>query len=388
MTTTPLRGRTVVDFSLYVPGPHCTKILAELGADVVKVEPLGGDPVRRFMPGLYEGLNSAKRVLAIDVKDPRGLDVCRRLLNGVDVVVEGFRPGVMDRLGIGFADVSALSPAVVYCSLTGYGQEGPRAADAGHDVNYTAVAGGFAVQLAVDDDPQQGPFAAADLGGALYAATAICATLAGIPSQPVHLDVSLSEASLALSAVGWGRAMQGEPIRPDDVGSLAPGYGIYRCRDGRRVAVAAVEDEFWDRLCNALGVEDLTGAPFNDHHGRMTHRRMLTERLRQTIVQWDCATLVDRAHTDGIPVSALHTVDDVRLDAHLRHRDAIRARSRGFEVAHPVQYGGQRPKQQDRPTGTQLTRHDVAMMTGLGDEDIEALARAGVIGQPTTPADA
>ncbi|CDO30859.1 CaiB/BaiF CoA transferase family protein [Mycolicibacterium porcinum] len=381
----PLRGRTVVDFSLYVPGSHCTKILAELGAEVIKVEPVTGDPVRNFMPGLYDSLNSGKRTVALDLKDPRGLDVCRRLLTDVDVVVEGFRPGVMERLGLGFTDIVSLSPKVMYCSLSGYGQDGPRALDSGHDLNYNAVAGAFAVQLAVGDTPHAGPFAAADLGGAMYAATAICASLADARGDNVHLDVSLTEASLALSAVGWGRPMTGEALHDEDIGSLAPGYGIYRCRDGKWIAVGAVEDEFWVSLCSALGTPELATHPYDCHTGRMRNRRFLSGRLTEQIAQCDSSALLGYSGANGIPLSPLQSVEDVRADPHFRHRNAIHPLPDGFAVTHPVRYSGSRPPAQSGCVP--MTPEELGTVTRLGADAIDALAREGVIGHQPTAAD-
>lgn len=375
----PLRGRKVVDFSLYVPGAYCTMILADLGADVIKIEPVTGDPVREFMPGLYDVLNSAKRIVPVDLKSPAGLDVCRRLLRDADVVVEGFRPGVTDRLGIGYQAVRALAPKVVYCSLSGYGQDSARASDAGHDLNYTAIAGGFAVQLAVGDSPRSGPFAAADLGGAMFAATSICASLAGDRRESVHLDVSLTDAALALSMVGWGRAMTGGELLARDIGSLAPGYGLFCCQDGRWIAVGAVEDPFWRDLCDVLGAPELAEPPFDSHPQRMDHRVLLTERLSDALRRIDSGEVIRRTAVRGLPVSVLHTIDDVVADEDLRRRAAIRPLPDGFTVNHPVRYSGERPgrRHDGRP---HHALDQLSSMTDLSDENVAELVRTGVIG--------
>lgn len=379
----PLRGRNVVDFSQYVPGPYCTRILTDLGADVIKIEPVTGDPVRDFMPGLYDVLNGGKKILPLDLKEAAGLDVCDRILRQADVVVEGFRPGVADRLGIGYRAVSAISSTVVYCSLSGYGQDGPRASHAGHDLNYSALAGGFAVQLAVGDCPQAGPFAAADLGGAMFAATSICASLAAERDCSVHLDVSLTEASLALAAVGWGSVMTGQPLRERDIGSRAPGYGMFCCADGHWIAVGAVEDAFWDDLCALLGISDLAEPPFDTHSQRMLHRTELAQRLGEALRHHRRNELLDKTAVLGLPVSPVHTIDDVVADGHFQHRGAIRRLDGGFAVDHPVRFDGQRPRRQrDHEPIDGLSR--LPSMTGLSDETVADLVETGVVGYVPT----
>ncbi|HEY8058181.1 MAG TPA: CoA transferase, partial [Acidimicrobiales bacterium] len=135
-----LEGVRVLDLSIWRPGPYATQLLVEMGADVVKVEPPGGDPMRVF-PALFADLNAGKRGAAVDLKDPAGRRAVLRRAAGADVVIEGFRPGVAVRLGVGEADVRSVNPTVVYCSISGYGQDGPLVAAPGHDINYQAWAG-------------------------------------------------------------------------------------------------------------------------------------------------------------------------------------------------------------------------------------------------------
>ncbi|HET9557179.1 MAG TPA: CaiB/BaiF CoA-transferase family protein, partial [Actinomycetota bacterium] len=183
----------VLDLSIWRPGPYATQLLVEMGADVVKVEPPGGDPMRVF-PTLFADLNAGKRSAAVDLKAPVGRAAVLERATGADVVIEGFRPGVAARLGVGEVDVRAVNPTVVYCSISGYGQDGPLVAAAGHDINYQAWAG-------VLEPPGDGgePVVArppiADLAGGASAALAVCAALVrrGRSGQGESIDVAMTD---------------------------------------------------------------------------------------------------------------------------------------------------------------------------------------------------
>ena len=165
----------VLDFGIWRPVPFATQLLAELGAQVTKVEPPGGDPMRMF-PALYESLNARKTILEHDLKDPEGQAAARALMADTDVVIEGFRPGVADRLGIGYEAARAANRSVIHCSISGYGQDGRLATTPGHDLNYQAWAGFLAARA---PEVTRSGVPVGDLAGGAYAAMAICAALAG-----------------------------------------------------------------------------------------------------------------------------------------------------------------------------------------------------------------
>jgi crotonobetainyl-CoA:carnitine CoA-transferase CaiB-like acyl-CoA transferase len=260
-----LRGIRVLDLSRLLPGPFLTMVLADMGADVIKVEdPRVGDYLRAFPPakggvgGRYLAVNRGKRSIALDLKAPAGRDALLRLAERADVVVESFRPGVMDKLGLGYAALSAQNARLVVCSISGYGQTGPYAHRAGHDLDYIGLAGVLAMGGPAGGAPVMPGVQIADLaGGALWSATAILGALVGRErtGRGAHLDISMTEGALALLAAELGNLDCGaRPTRGTETlnGGLAC-YGVYRTADDRYLAVGALEPKFWLALNGALG---------------------------------------------------------------------------------------------------------------------------------------
>lgn len=256
----PLAGIRVLDLTRLLPGPMCTMHLADLGADVIKVEDTGaGDYAPRTMRAL---VNRNKRAVRLDLKHPAGRDALLALVRRADVLVEGFRPGVMDRLGLGYETLAALRPALVYCSLSGYGRSGPWAQRAGHDLNYAAVAGVVDQNAVTDVDgvpvPALPGVPPADLlGGAAMATTGILAALVAARStgRGRHVEVAMSDGVLAHAVMPLVALNRGEPVPPAGDGTLTGGlacYAVYRTADDRFMAVAALEMKFWQQLCATL----------------------------------------------------------------------------------------------------------------------------------------
>jgi crotonobetainyl-CoA:carnitine CoA-transferase CaiB-like acyl-CoA transferase len=238
----------VVDLTRYAPGPFCTLVAAGLGAEVIKVElPPEGDPLRRIDSAAFDRLNAGKKSVALDWKAPGGADALRRLVKTADVLVEGFRPGVMARLGLDEARLRGEAPSLIYVSITGYGQSGPYRDRAGHDVNYMAVSG------ALDGVETPLPLQVADFaGGGLFAITAILAALLERRSSGLgrHLDLSMHHGLLSLLMLGSGDA------RERLAGSY-PNYSLYRTKDGGVLSVGALEPKFWRAFCEAIDRPDL-----------------------------------------------------------------------------------------------------------------------------------
>ncbi len=241
-----LSGVRVLDLSIWRPGPYATQLLADLGADVVKVEPPGGDPMRAF-PELFATLNANKRSVALNLHDADDRARAHALVRDTDAVVEGFRPGVAARLGMGEAELRAFHPTLVYCSVSGYGQTGPLAPVPGHDLNYQAYA---AVLTPDGGDPVEGRVPIADLAGGLAAAMGVCAALVGRSrtGDGEHVDVAMADV-LATWTGPIGRlalAGSGEPL-----GRLAS-YGSFRTADGSWITLGVIsEQHFWARVCDA-----------------------------------------------------------------------------------------------------------------------------------------
>src|SRR5436189_1848780 len=260
----PLQGIRVLDLTRLLPGAFCTLQLADMGADVVKVEePTAGDYMRWYPPlhdgqsVLFNALNRNKRSVTLNLKADAGRQLFLALAERADVVVEGNRPGVMDRLGLGWPALRARNPRLVMCAITGYGQAGPLATRAGHDLNYMAIAGALSLNAPQGMSPHPLAVQVADLGaGGQAAAVAILGALLGVArgGEGRYLDVSMTDGALTWLAVPLAQERVQGPI-PTGMHRLTGRYacyGVYRCADGRHLSVAALEPKFWRALCDAL----------------------------------------------------------------------------------------------------------------------------------------
>lgn len=263
----PLEGVRVLDFSTLLPGPLATLILAEAGAEVTKIERPGrGDDLRSYKTAFgpssvsFALLNRGKASLAVDLKSPEGRERLLPLVREADVLVEQFRPGVMDRLGLGYGDVCGINPGIVYCSITGYGQSGPRSHVAAHDLNYVSEAGLLGLVRGADGAPVLPHALLADIGGGAYPAVMnILLALLGREKtgEGAHLDVSMSDNVFPFLywALGNGTAAGDWPEPGAElVTGGSPRYNLYRTADGEYVAAAPLEDHFWRNFCDTIGL--------------------------------------------------------------------------------------------------------------------------------------
>ena len=266
----PLAGVRVLDLTRLLPGPMCTLHLGDMGADVIKVEdPTAGDYARWYPPlskthgPFFLALNRNKRSVKLDLRQDDGKAAFKALAKSADVIVEGFRPGVMDRLGVGYETIAKVNPAIVFCAISGYGADGPYRDLAGHDINYLSYAG-VADQMGPRDGPPQPiNFQIADLaGGALSAAMGILAALVDAKSsgQGRFVDISMTDCSFAHGVAALGTLLATGDTRPRGADRLNGGtacYGFYETKDGRYMSLGALEPKFWVNFCKAVGREDL-----------------------------------------------------------------------------------------------------------------------------------
>lgn len=263
----PLNDILVLDFSTLLPGPLATLMLAEAGAEVVKLERPGtGEDARYTHPKIdglsigYAILNRGKKSIALDLKAEGAVESLRPLIERADVLVEQFRPGVMERLGLGYEAVRSLNPGIIYCSITGYGQTGPKRDLAGHDLNYVGDSGILSLSRGPDEQPTM-PFAlVADIGGGSYPAVVnilLALRERDRTGQGAHLDIAMAEGAFAFAY--WAhakRVVAGEPVQNGAdrlTGGLAR-YRLYTAADGRQIAVGALEEKFWQAFCDVIGL--------------------------------------------------------------------------------------------------------------------------------------
>jgi crotonobetainyl-CoA:carnitine CoA-transferase CaiB-like acyl-CoA transferase len=324
----PLAGLRVLDLTRLLPGPVATQHLADLGADVIKIEDTGEGDYARSMgarPGetsaFFKLVNRNKRALRLDLQKPEGVAVFQRLTLSADVVIEGFRPGVMDKLGIGYEALAVLNPRIVFCSISGYGQDGPYAQRAGHDINYIGYAG-VLDQIGTAGGPPAVPnFQIGDLlGGALAPLVGLLAAVidARASGRGRRVDVAMTDAVFAHAVfplAGLLARLAPPPRGADLLSGGVPCYGVYATADGRHMAVGALEKKFWELLCDTLGRPDLK--PFHlafGAKGEQAKRELAAVFAAKTQAEW--IAIFDRVDCCVTPVLTIaEALDNEQLQA-------------------------------------------------------------------------
>jgi alpha-methylacyl-CoA racemase len=294
--TQPLSGILVLDFTTLLPGPLATLMLAEAGAEVIKIERPEGEDMR-MMPPRHDGeaavfavLNRGKKSVTLDLKNENDRKRLAPLIEKADVLIEQFRPVVMERLGLGFEAVKKINPKIVYCSISGYGQQGPRAGEAGHDINYQSLTGLLAIQPGPADRPVIPPALVADIGGGTM--PAVINILLGLrqrdaTGEGVYLDVAMTDAMFTFAwyayAIGQVTGKFPGPGELRLVGA-SPRYQLYPTRDGKIIACGALEQKFWVAFCNVIG---LPAPLMNDLADEAATRQACAEIIaRETAEHW------------------------------------------------------------------------------------------------------
>lgn len=322
----PLQGIKVLDFSTLLPGPVCSLLLAEAGAEVIKVErPNGGDEMRSYVPkagedsGNFVILNRGKQSIAIDLKDPEMIAKLKPLIQECDVILEQFRPGVMDRLGLGYEAVKSLNPRIIYCAITGFGQTGPDAFLAAHDLNYVAQTGMLSLVGDSNGQPSLPPALIADIAGGAYPAFSnilLALRQRDLTGSGCFIDIAMSDNLFTF--LYWVIAEQQlDGKSPKTSASLVTGgtprYQIYKTRDQRFLAAAPLEDKFWSTFCKLIGLEarfcDPACAP---HEARDAVARII---LEKTAKEWEA---IFNGHDACVVV--VKTFDEALQSEHFKSR--------------------------------------------------------------------
>jgi len=259
-----LNGVRVLDLSRLLPGAYCTQLLQAQGAEVTKIEPPAGDPIRALPGGeaYFAALHRGKQLLTIDLRSEAGRQALRRRMVDADVLVEGFRPGVMERMELGYQALAAINPALVYCAVTGYGSNGSIARRAGHDLNYLARSGALSLMPVRDGAPAIPGLQVADLAGGLQGAFLVAAALATRLQTGRGCRVEVSMTDLMRSWTVLPRAARGAGVPGLPLTGELPCYHVYSVPDGF-LTVAALEPDFWAEFCRVIGREDLVPRQFD-----------------------------------------------------------------------------------------------------------------------------
>jgi len=382
MSTLPLEGIRVLDLSRLLPGPYLTQLMADLGAEVIKVEtPLAGDHARLAPPEMglgkmYESINQGKKSLALNYRNARGRELFLELAKTADVVLEGFRPTVADKYGIGYEAVRAVKADIVYCSLSGYGQDGPYQQRAGHDFNYLSVGGAFALNGRPGERPVPYGLPVADLSGGMLAAIAILGALVGRErgGQGMYLDMALLDGviswmtPLALSAYFSGLEVDAgtHPL----LGGRAF-FNIYETSDGKYVTLAAIEPHFWGDFCKTIGRVDLIERQFD----RTLEPEVEAIFKQKTRAEW----LALFADNDAC-VEPVNSVEEMLSDPQVRARGHVHMED-GRPVGMHSPFVFARTGRSPAPALGADSR-DLLREVGVSDEEIDSLAERKIIAVP------
>ena len=379
-----LSGLKVLDLTMNLPGPYMTWILALLGADVVKVEnPSGGDYSRALMGDgnsspFFEAVNRNKRSVALNLKHPQGKRIFLNLLKSYDVLIDGFRPGTMEKLGLGYDDTSKVNPRLIHVSISGYGQTGPNRLKAGHDINYLALSGILSMTGSRNGDLALPGVQVADLaGGSLMALTGLLAAIIQREKtgKGQFVDVSMYDGLLSLATMVFAGVEAGlEPPEPSGMtlNGRYPCYGLYKTSDGRYMSLGALEFKFWKNFCEAVGRQDLIGAQFGDQEVIAQLDVLFRSKTQE---QW--TKFMAGADACCEPVLNLYEAVDspLALARSMVNSDPEGKRSLGF----PLKLSANLlPPDNPAPNLGEHTR-EVLKGIGMTDDELRSLAHDGVI---------
>lgn len=391
----PLEGFKVLDLSRTLAGPYATMMLADMGADVIKVEePSSGDESRRFIPPkwndescYYLAANRNKRGITVNLKSPEGIEIIKELVKDADVLVENFRTGTMEKLGLGYETLKEINPKLVFCSISGFGRTGPEKDRAGYDVLLQAFAGLMSI-TGEEDRPAKAGMSIADLTTGMFAAFGIVSALHASKNTGIgqYLDISLLDSQVALlnhMAVGY-MAEGTYPKRMGTAhGSLVP-YRAFKTGDND-VVIAVANDGLWNKMCTALGWTDMENEEkFKLNAHRVKYRDELETLIQERFLQMSSEEITGKLDRAGVPCGPIQTIDQV-----LKHPQVI-AREMMIDIEHPnvpnlkvpafpVKFSETKPQVRYAPPLLGEHSEEVLRSLGYSDEKIRELMENKVI---------
>lgn len=388
----PLSSLKILDFSTLLPGPFASLLLADMGAEVLRIESPTRVDLTRVLPPHVDGvsashayLNRNKRCISLDLKAPAAVELVKKLVCEYDIVLEQFRPGVMDKLGVGYEALKAVNPKLIYVSITGYGQTGPYRDRAGHDINYLALAGVASHTGRADSGPLPLGIQVADVaGGSLHGVIGLLAAVVQrqLTGQGQQVDISMTDCSFSLNAM-TGAAYLAAGVEPSMQGNALNGgsfYDYYRSRDGQWFSVGSLEPQFMQQLCSALGRPELAELGL-----RPDKQEMLKDEIRKAFEQRDAAEWREIFAALDACVEPLLSFSEAVEHPQIKARELVvevpqDGKPAQRQLAHPIKFSAGVPS--PRHIGAPLGAHNQEVLLGLGYslEQIADLRQAKVIG--------
>jgi crotonobetainyl-CoA:carnitine CoA-transferase CaiB-like acyl-CoA transferase len=402
----PLSHIRVLDITEFLAGPFATQILGDLGAEVIKIESPQGDSSRHIPPNFVAGsstyftcINRNKYSLVVDLKSAEGVEIVRSLAGRCDVLIENRRPGVLDRLGLSYEELARINPELIWCSISGFGQDGPDRDAAAYDMVVQAISGGMSLTGEKNGRPVRAGVPIGDIGAGLYGVIGVLAALAkrGRTGRGNHIDISMLDVQVAFLNYQASQYLNGGKV-PGPQGrehDFLPTYRCFATRDGREVAVTANTERMWRDMCRVLGRPELVDdARFVSVPERNRYRSALIAELEAAFKAKDASEWVALMRAAGVPIGPINTIDRALAEPQVLHRDMVIALAgddtdqRARVVGNPIKMKNEtRKKHRFPPRLGADTRYVLGDVLSYSAERITALIDTKVVGVPEAATD-
>lgn len=325
----PLEGIKILDLSTQIPGPYCSMLLADLGADVIKIENTDdiGDPTR-LLPYLFNNVNRNKKSICLNLKSSEAQKIFYKMSETVDVLIEGFRPGVCKKLNIDYTTIKDINPQILYCSITGYGQEGPYKDKPGHDINYLGYSGLLSLESDLKKSSNISAIPVADLAGSMYAVVSILAALIHRDKTGIgqYLDVSMTASAFSLMGASIAAGLKDEK---ENASLYIPHYGVFKTKDDKHLTLGIMHEEhFWKHLCSVIDMGDLAKL---DLFNRIARRDEISDRLQKRFIKMNLTEWITILDDADVPCGPVYNIEESYSDPQMMHRKSV------FEMDHPAE---------------------------------------------------
>ena len=374
-----LENITILDMATLLPGPYCSMLLGDMGANVIKVEAVETGDHARSQPHIFNGVNRNKKSITLNLKDAKGREILHRLIKLADVFIEGFRPGVAKRLSVDYEKFSSINPGIIYCSISGYGQSGPYRDLPGHDLNYQAISGILSCFVDQDRKPIQPRLPIADMSSGLFAAIGILSSLLARKNsgKGKYLDVSMLDGLLSFLTVPFGRLFNNMENMEYD-----PGYSLFMTKDDKFIAIGIYfENWFWKNLCATIGLGDLAGIDFLE---RKKQKKEIEAKLipifrKKTRNKW-----VKILSSANVPVSPVKTLNEALQDEQILQRGIVReievpGKDTIKQIMCPIKFSNTTIRKINPPPALGENTMDILLQAGYSKDEIDDFKRKGII---------
>jgi len=323
-----LHGIKIVDLSIQIPGPYCSMILGDLGAEVIKIEQPGVGDFARALPHLFNGINRNKKSVILELKSPKGKEILYKLVAHADIVLEGFRPGVAKKLGVDYATLKGINPRIIYCSISGYGQDGPYKNISGHDINYQGVSGLLSLTDDLKASADLSGLPLADIAGSMFAAISILTALVDRAKTGTgqYIDVSMAAGVFSWAGASLFTALKG---LNNSESLYIPHYGIFQTKDDKFITLGIIhEQHFWENLCAVIDLGEMRNLNLME---RIARREEIVRALQSAFKNKTKEEWISLLHKADVPCGPVLTMEESFSDPQILHRQMV------FELEHPVE---------------------------------------------------